>query len=245
MAAAQRRGKGARRPAGGRPYRHEQKYLISEGEYALLSRRLQMTMAQDAHAAQNGGEYHIRSLYFDDPFDSAVRDKLDGIETRDKVRIRIYNGSDSTIKLERKHKDGPYIQKTSLSLSRQECDALLRGDYRFLLRRPEPFAGQMFGIFKLRQLRPKVLVDYDREPYVFPAEDVRVTFDKNVRTAMRATALFDPDVPTYPVMELKNCVLLEVKFNESLPAYIQMLIQMGAAQRTAFSKYLFCRRYEF
>ena len=164
-----------------------------------------------------------------------MRDKLDGIETRDKIRIRIYNGSDSTIKLERKHKDGPYIQKTSLSLSRQECDALLRGDYRFLLRRPEPFAGQMFGVFKLRQLKPKVLVDYDREPYVFPAEDVRITFDKNVRTAMRATALFDPDVPTYPVMELKNCVLLEVKFNESLPAYIQMLIRWArrSARRSA------------
>lgn len=231
--------------AAARPYRHEQKYIISAGEHALLSRRLQMTMAQDAYAAQNGGEYHIRSLYFDDPFDTAIRQKLDGIEVRDKIRIRIYNGSDRAIKLERKHKSGPYIQKSSLSLTRQECDALLGGDYRFLLKRPEPFAGQMFGILKLRQLRPKVLVDYDREPYVFPAEDVRITFDKNLRTAMRATALFDPDVVTYPVTELRNCMLLEVKFNESLPAYIQMLIQMGAAQRTAASKYLFCRQYEF
>ena len=85
----------------------------------------------------------------------------------------------------------------------------------------------MFGILKLRQLRPRVLVDYDREPYVFPAEDVRITFDKNLRTALRATALFDPDVPTYPVTELRNCMIMEVKFNRSLPAYVQMLIQHG------------------
>ena len=161
-----------------RPYRHELKYIIHAGDHAILSRRLQMTMAQDAYAAQNGGEYHIRSLYFDDPWDSAVQEKVDGIEVRDKFRLRIYNHSDSSIKLERKHKNGPYIQKSSLRLSRAECDALLRGDYGFLLGRPEPFAGQMFGIMKLKQLRPKVLVDYDREPYVFPAEDVRITFDK-------------------------------------------------------------------
>ena len=116
-----------------------------------------MTMAQDAYAAQSGGEYHIRSLYFDDPDDSAIRDKLDGLDTRDKIRIRIYNGSDRTIKLERKRKDGAYVQKSSQRLTRQECDALLRGDCRFLLGRPEPFAGQMFGILKLRQLRPRVL----------------------------------------------------------------------------------------
>lgn len=243
MDAAKERPRTARGEA--RPYRHELKYIINAGEHALLSRRLQMTMAQDAYAAQSGGEYHIRSLYFDDPDDSAIRDKLDGLDTRDKIRIRIYNGSDRTIKLERKRKDGAYVQKSSLRLTRQECDALLKGDCRFLLGRPEPFAGQMFGILKLRQLRPRVLVDYDREPYVFPAEDVRITFDKNLRTALRATALFDPDVPTYPVTELRNCMIMEVKFNRSLPAYVQMLIQTGAAQRTAASKYLFCRQYEF
>jgi len=228
-----------------RPYRHELKYVISAGEHAILSHRLRMTMAQDAHAAQNGGEYHIRSLYFDDPFDSAVQEKVDGIEVRDKFRIRIYNHSDKTIKLERKHKNGPYIQKSSLSLSRQECDALTAGDYGFLLKRPEPFAGQMYGIMKLKQLKPKVLVDYDREPYVFPVEDVRITFDKDIRTGLRSTDLFNPNVPMYAVSELRNCMILEVKFNEYLPQYIQTLIQMGAAQRTAASKYLFCRQYEF
>ena len=208
-------------------------------------RRLRACLKQDTNAAQNGGDYFIRSLYFDDPYDTAVVEKISGVEVRDKYRIRIYNLSDSTIKLERKHKDGPYIKKDSLSLSRAECDALIRGDFRFLLGRSEPFARHMYGVFAAERLRPKVLVDYTREPYVFPFEDVRITFDKDVRTAMRAVDLFNPNLPTYPVWQLRNCMILEVKFNASLPQYVADLIQVGAAQRTAASKYVFCRQYEF
>jgi len=102
-----------------------------------------------------------------------------------------------------------------------------------------------YGIFRTRALKPRVLVDYTREPFVFPAEDVRITFDKNIRTGMRATDLFNPNLPTYPVWDLKDCMILEVKFNESLPSFIQTLIQPGAALRTAASKYLYCRQFDF
>ncbi len=236
---------GSNRQPTGRPYRHELKYVISEGEHRLLSTRLSACLKQDYYAALNGGEYFIRSLYFDDPFDTAVADKISGTESRDKFRIRIYNLSDRAIKLERKHKEGPYIKKDSLTLSRAECDAIAHGNVMCLLARPEPFAKQMYGIFRSRILKPKVLVDYMREPYVFPSEEVRVTFDKNVRTAMRATDLFDPNLPTYPVWELNNCMIMEVKFNGSLPAYVRDLVQVDAAQRTAASKYVFCRQYDF
>ena len=228
-----------------KPYRHELKYVISEGEHRILSRRLQSALPPDKYAARNGGEYFIRSLYFDDPYDTAISEKAGGIQVRDKFRIRIYNLSDRTIKLERKHKDGAYIQKSSLTITRAECDAIMSGQYGFLLERPEPFAGQMYGILRTRQLRPKVLVDYTREPYVYPIEDVRITFDKTIRTGMRSTELFSPEVPTYPVSELRNCMILEVKFNRYLPTYIQSLVQLGASQHVAASKYVFCRQYEF
>ena len=103
----------------------------------------------------------------------------------------------------------------------------------------------MYGVFVSERLKPKVLVDYRREPYVFPYEDVRVTFDKDVRTSMRATELFNADLPTYPVWELNNCLILEIKFNASLPVYVQELVQCDAAMHTAASKYIFCRQYEF
>lgn len=229
----------------GKAYRHELKYIIDEGEHAVMSARLKRCLKQDFHAAQNGGEYFIRSLYFDDPFDSALEEKMSGVDARDKYRIRIYNLSDSFIKLERKHKQGSYIKKDSVSLTRQECDAIVAGNPRCLLTRPEPFARQMYGVIRSQALRPKVLVDYMREPYVFPYEDVRITFDKDVRTAMRFTDLFNPHLPTYPVWNLKGCMILEVKFNASLPVYVQELIQVDAAQHTAASKYVFCRQYEF
>ena len=236
---------GGAKPTGGRPYRHEMKYIITEGEHRVLSARLKRTLKQDSFAAKNGGEYFIRSLYFDDPFDSAVQEKMMGVESRDKYRIRIYNLSDATIKLERKHKEGQYIKKDSVRLTRDECDAIVAGSYRCLIEKDDPFARFMYGVFASQQLRPKVLVDYTREPYVFPYEEVRVTFDKNIRTAMRCTDLFNPDAPTYPVWDLKNCMILEVKFNQSLPLYVQELVQVNAAQHTAASKYVFCRQYDF
>ena len=227
-----------------RGYRHELKYQISLGEAALLSTRLRMTLAQDPHAAKNGGSYFIRSLYFDDPYETAVEEKVAGVEFRDKIRIRIYNLSDSSIKLERKHKNGQFILKQSVRLSREECDALVAGDCTFLLYRKEPFAKQMFEEFRTRQLRPKVLVDYDREPFVFPLEDVRITLDRNIRTAMRCTDLFSARAVTYPATEYTDCCILEVKFNQYLPGYVRMLLQLGAAQHTAASKYLFCRQFD-
>ena len=229
----------------GKQYRHELKYVISEGEHKLLSMRVKACLKQDYHASINGGEYLIRSLYFDDPFDTALWEKSCGTGSRDKFRIRIYNHSDETIKLERKHKEGQYIKKDSVSISRQDCDEIVRGNLESLKHNESPFAMQFYGIFKANHLQPKVLVDYTREPYVFPAEDVRITFDKNVRTAMRSTELFNPNVITYPVWDLRNCMILEVKFNESLPQYVQQLLTLGAAERTAASKYVFCRQYEF
>ena len=235
----------AKRELAGKHYRHELKYIISEGEHKLLSTRIKACLKQDYHASINGGEYFIRSLYFDDPFDSALWEKSSGVASRDKFRIRIYNHSDDAIKLERKHKEGQYIKKDSVSISREDCDAIIRGNCDCLKHNDSPFAMQFYGIFKANHLRPKVLVDYVREPYVFPAEDVRITFDKNVRTAMRCTELFNPNAITYPVWDLNGCMILEIKFNDSLPQYVQELLTLGAAQRTAASKYVFCRQYEF
>lgn len=235
----------AKQQLSGKQYRHELKYVITEGEHKLLSTRIKACLKQDYHASKNGGEYFIRSLYFDDPFDTALWEKASGTGSRDKFRIRIYNMQDDAIKLERKHKEGQYIKKDSVSLSRQDCDEIVHGKFECLKHNESPFAMQFYGILLSNHLRPKVLVDYTREPYVFPAEDVRITFDKNVRTAMRCTDLFNPNVITYPVWDLANCMILEVKFNESMPQYVQELLTLGSAQRTAASKYVFCRQYEF
>ena len=157
---------------GEKGFRHELKYYITEGDYALLKRKLSLTMEQDAFAKKSGGEYFIRSLYFDDRDDSAFREKLDGTDERDKFRIRIYNMRDDVIKLECKHKSNGYIKKQSVNLSRKEYEQLMMGRRGFLLNRPEPFAKRMYLEFTQRALKPAVIVDYTREPFVFPMEDV-------------------------------------------------------------------------
>lgn len=223
-------------------YRHELKYIISEADAELLAIRLRNALKPDPHAKQGG--YFIRSLYFDDPFDSAVVEKVNGVEYRDKWRVRIYNLSDKTIKLERKHKNGQFIKKDSLTLNRRECDALCAGACGFLLHRDEPFAKEAYGDFVTKHLRPKVIVDYDREPFVFPLEDVRITLDRNIRTGMYSTALFNPNTITYPATEFMGQCVLEVKFNAGLAPYVMELLQLNAAQRSAASKYLYCRQYD-
>lgn len=223
-------------------YRHEQKYYINQGDYTLLSNRLKLTMEPDKYAKKTGG-YFIRSLYFDDWNDTAFKTKLDGVDDRDKYRIRIYNFSDSAIKLECKHKENSFISKNSVMLTRKEADDLLSGNFGFLLKRPEPFAKEMYINFRTKLLKPRVIVDYTREAYVFPLEDVRVTFDKNVRTAYRATEIFDKSLPTYPVVTDYD-MIMEIKFNRYLSTYIRDLIQISASQHSAISKYCLCRKFE-
>lgn len=226
-----------------RAYRHELKYYLNRGNYELLSNRLRLAMEQDRFARERGGEYFIRSLYFDDIHDSALSEKLAGEEKRDKYRLRIYNMKDDEVKLERKHKEGGSILKESVTLSRAEAESVMRGDYGVLLGRPEPFAKAMFATFTTQRLRPCVLVDYMREAYTFPLEDVRVTFDKNIRTGFRSTDLFNDSVITYPALSGYDMVL-EIKFNRYLPTYVRMLLQTDAHARSAISKYCLCRKYE-
>ena len=229
--------------ANARGYRHELKYVISDADAELLAIRLNAALSPDAHAAKTGG-YHIRSLYFDDPYDSAVEEKVAGVQYRDKWRIRIYNFSDRVIKLERKHKNGSFIRKDSLSLSRRECNALLGGAYTFLLYRQEPFAKEAYAALRTEGLKPKVLVDYYRQPYVFPLEDVRITLDRNIRTGYLSTDLFNPHTITYPATELMGQCVLEVKYNAYLDPHIASMIQLPSSLKTAASKYLFCRQYD-
>ncbi len=227
-----------------RGYRHELKYVISDADAELLAIRLNATLSPDPYAAKTGGGYAIRSLYFDDAYDSAVEEKVAGVQYRDKWRIRIYNYSDRVIKLERKHKNGRFIKKDSLSLTRNQCDALLAGEFTFLLYMQNAFAKEAYAALRTEGLTPKVLVDYYRQPFVFPLEDVRITLDSNIRTGYFSRELFNSRAITYPATEMMGQCILEVKYNNYLDPYVAALVQLPASLNTAASKYLFCRQYD-
>ena len=158
---------------------------------------------------------------------------------RKKYRIRIYNCSDRSIKLERKKKFGSYIHKEAAPLTHAEFDAILAGDYDFLLHSPHRLCQEFYTECVCNVLRPRVIVDYDREPWIMDAGTVRVTFDQDVRAAVGSWGIFDPALPTLPVLEPGKLVM-EVKFTEYLPQIVRDILPPRAQELTAVSKYVLC-----
>lgn len=224
------------------PLRHELKYLITPAELSVLRGVLKPVMQLDPNGDENN-EYIIRSLYFDTINDDALEEKIAGVGNRKKYRIRIYNFSDKVIKLECKSKYGDLISKQSVSIPRDLAEQLIAGDPEGLQRMRHPLLHDMYREMRTRLLRPAVIVDYIREAYIHPAEEVRITFDKQLRTGLYSKDLFNPNLPTYPVFD-EPVEVLEVKYDEFLPTYMQAILSGVTAQRSAVSKYCWCRRYE-
>lgn len=223
------------------PARHELKFYINRAELEALRTRLSPVLSLDSHCAR--GPYAIRSLYFDDAYDSAYNEKLCGVMHRDKYRIRIYNYSDDVIFLERKRKVGDLIQKSSARITRRLAERLIEGDPSGLQGAKNDLLRDMFVLMRTRLLRPRVIVDYCREAYVHPVEDVRITFDTGLRTGLSSVDMFNPDIPTLCPHD-DDLEILEVKFDRYLPDYINGLLSGLSAERSAISKYVLCRRFE-
>ena len=226
------------------PLRHELKFFISEMQYIVLSGVLDQVLHRDPNGDELN-EYHIRSLYFDTVFNDAYYDKLDGQKNRDKYRIRIYNLSDRLIKLECKTKVGQLISKRSIAIPKLLAEQLIAADPTGLERTRSGLLRDVYREMAINGLHPVVIVDYVREAYVHPAEEVRITFDKQLHTGLGSIDLFNPYVPTLPTFDHDE-MILEVKFNRVMPPYIRDLLCtcVKSAQNSAISKYVWCRRFE-
>lgn len=221
-------------------FRHEFKYYINELGRVQLRKRLQLTMDRDKNVKKDGG-YHIRSLYFDDLKNSAMQEKLAGVETRKKYRLRIYNFSDGDIKLECKEKQGSFIRKRSALLSREAADAMIAGRGIPQGELEDPLCREVQYLIQGEGLRPAVVVDYHREPFVAPYQNIRITLDRQLQCGL-GLDIFDPVLPVGLVLE-QGISILEVKFNDFLPAYFRGLIGGIDGLRSAASKYTLCRQY--
>jgi hypothetical protein len=223
----------------GRPLRHELKYHLTFMQYRILRRKLGAVLKLDSHAGPDG-RYHIRSLYFDDFRNTAFFDKLAGVATRKKYRMRIYNVCDDLIKFERKNKFDEYVFKETAVLSREEADRIISGDVSFLADSDSQLLRCFYLECRRNLLRPVVLVDYLREAYVYPVGDVRVTFDIGVRTALGPVSFFDRNTSTVTVCEEPG-VILEVKFDNVLPQIVRGLFSDDIQPRSALGKFAACR----
>lgn len=222
-------------------YRHELKYLISSAQIPLLKARISQIMHSDPHAGSRG-TYNIRSVYFDDYHNKCFFENENGTDPREKFRIRIYNHSAERISLECKEKNHGKTLKNSCPLTIDETRHLLE-------RHPIPIQGTEYPLIRkltlqmhTRLLRPVVIVEYDRTPYVYQNGNVRITFDSNICASACVKNFLTDSIPKRPVLPVGHA-LMEVKFDEYLPDFIYRSLNLGQLQQTTFSKYYLCRKF--
>ncbi len=220
-------------------FRHEWKHEINYSDMLILRQRLKTVMKPDENAVD--GKYFIRSLYFDNISDKALREKIDGVNCREKFRIRYYNSDTSLIHLEKKSKINGLGNKQSANLTAEEAQKIVDGDLDWMIDCDRPLVQELYSKMKSQGLRPKTIVDYTREPFVFSAGNVRVTLDYDIRTGLYCTDFLNPDCITIPAGNAP--VILEVKWDEFLPSVIRDIVQLESRRTAAFSKYAVCRIY--
>ena len=218
-------------------FRHEWKHEIGPADLLALRSRLAAVMDRDIHASH--GQYEIRSLYFDNLSDKALREKIDGVNRREKFRVRYYNGDTTFIQLEKKCKVNGLCSKEQAELTLQEVRAVADGDSGPLGRSASPLVRELAIKMDTQGLRPRTIVDYTREPFVYGPGNVRVTLDYDIRTGLRCTDFLDPSCVTIPAGDAP--AILEVKWDSFLPSLIRDIVQVPGTHTSAYSKYAACR----
>ncbi len=222
-------------------FRHELKHYINISDYFALKSRLKHIARLDRFAGSDG-TYKIRSLYFDNPDNKALMEKINGINNREKFRIRFYNDDPSFIKLEKKSKVNGLCTKKAATVTRVQCERLLEGDIAWLIDSGNKLLQEIYDKIKYQLLRPKTVVDYFREAYIYEPGNVRITIDSKLQSGLFSKDFFNPNLPTL-AMTTGGQIILEVKFDEFLPELIRDIIQTNERRSTAISKYAACRIY--
>lgn len=225
-------------------YRHEYKYPLTKGQSLIESARISPVMGKDPHAGEEG-YYNIRSLYFDDYENSCYMDNENGVDNREKFRIRIYDRSPERINLESKQKFRGKTRKRSCVISLSQCLSLMEGRIPSDIDADQQVLHRLAYLMAVRLMRPAVIVDYDRVPYIYRPGDanVRVTFDSNIRSCGDIASFLDETVKGRGVLPTGQ-VLMEVKYDSFLPDEIYSLLQIEGLMASTFSKYYLCRRFK-
>lgn len=217
--------------------RHEYKCRISQSDKAALISRLSLIMSDDPHYGRE--PYHIRSLYFDNVYDKALTERMNGQQVREKFRIRYYNSDSGYIMLEKKSKYGSMCGKLGERIDKEDVQRLINGDISWLKDRGTPLCRELYTKMQCQLLRPKVIVDYTRKAFVYPVGNVRVTLDYDIRTGLSCTDMFGS--PVMVPADITSPVILEIKYDAFLPSLISDAVGLDSSRISSFSKYETCR----
>ncbi len=217
--------------------RHELKHYINYSDVLQLRTRLPLIASLDKNAEQGSG-YRVKSLYFDNYNDKALKEKINGVNDREKFRLRLYNDDTSFIRLEKKSKKNGICYKESAIVTADECGRLLEGDLSVLKENGHRLCLELYTKMHYQQLRAKNIVDYQREAYIYPMGNVRVTLDYDIRTSSNVHEFMKPDLVSVPIL---GVYILEVKYDNFLPEIIRGMVSLCNRRSTAFSKYAVTR----
>ena len=218
--------------------RQEKKYLLTMEQYRRMDTYFGKLLHTDKHSEKNG--YMVRSLYFDTMQDQDYEDKQDGLETRKKIRLRIYDPNADFGMLEMKQKQGENQKKRSLRLSRKDAQELTKGNYQCLLNYEDPFAKECYALMNVLCYRPKAIVEYQRKAYVASENKTRITFDTAIKATESNFDIFSPTLNQYSVLD-PYLTVMEVKYSGFLLSYIKEVISMEGKTSTSVSKYCLSR----
>lgn len=222
--------------------RLEYKYLVPLHHIDNLRNDLLKYLNHDEFALHRpNNEYTVHSVYFDSFDYQCYYEKLDGIHTRKKFRIRGYNKEEDGAKVffEIKRKYDNFISKDRAGASFEEIqEALtkLHCESYFTINQQKDYRN-FIHYYHLYRLEPKVLVVYEREPFECKfGSKLRITFDKNLRSKMVTDVrhLFDEQGL---VNHYKREFIFEVKFFQVLPQWISRVLNKYELTRLAISKY--------
>ena len=222
-------------------YRHEYKYICNSTQNVVLKMRTKGLLKVDKHAREKG-YYYVRSLYFDSLNDNCYYENEIGVDKRDKFRLRIYNVDSENIFLEKKSKHRQMTLKKSCLISREICEQLIHSAKIVVTDEMSEEQRELITELQVRNLRPVVIVEYQRYPFVERNGNVRITFDENIRSSNNVKLFLEKNIATRPIMESGKFVL-EIKWDEFLPSYIKSHIRTDGLRWTSFSKYYLCRKY--
>ena len=217
--------------------RHELKHWINEMDYVQLRARLRAILKPDENSGESGG-YIVRSLYFDNYEDKAVKEKLSGQSRREKFRFRYYNDDTSFIRLERKSKANRLTYKESAPVTAEQCGETLIGNYDCIKNEDVPLLMEFYTKIRYQNLRPRNIVQYHREAYKYHAGNVRITLDSDIRTSNSVSGFLSQDLVLIPAT---RWTIMEIKYDGFMPDFIRGIIQINNRNQTEFSKYVVAR----
>ncbi len=218
--------------------RFEFKYVLSKNIADKIVPIFLQHMYYDPNLAKTKESFYtVNSLYYDSIGFGCYQEKVSGVSRRKKFRLRYYNNFDpnNNIFLEIKRKYDAVVVKDRVEMPQELAHDILSGK-SFPENKNKTLEEFLFAK-NYNSMKPMIMVSYRRKPLMGKNnEKLRVTFDYDIETWK--TDWLDGKKERKRKVTSDE-LILEIKFDNSLPIWVYDIIQKYKLQRVAFSKYCF------